>query len=102
MALLVVQLTLYQRSSTASAASAAVLAGVAVAVLVAHFVGLTWWSLGAVVAGSIVVGKVLRLGPHLFEAPISAMLLLEVGGRRHARARPRRGGDPRCRWSASR
>ena len=34
----------------------------------------------AVVAGSIVVGKVLRLGPHLFEAPISAMLLLEVGG----------------------
>jgi hypothetical protein len=49
-------------------------------VLLAHFVGLTWWSLGAVVTGSIVVGKVLRLGPHLFEAPISAMLLLEVGG----------------------
>jgi hypothetical protein len=79
-ALLVVQLTLYQSLAHGLGRVGGVLAGVAVAVLVAHFVGLTWWSLGAVVAGSIVVGKVLRLGPHLFEAPISAMLLLEVGG----------------------
>ena len=79
-ALLVVQLTLYQSIAHGLGRVGGVLAGVAVAVLVAHFVGLTWWSLGAVVAGSIVVGKVLRLGPHLFEAPISAMLLLEVGG----------------------
>ena len=79
-ALLVVQLTLYQSVAHGLGRVGGVLAGVAVAVLVAHFVGVTWWSLGAVVAGSIVVGKVLRLGPHLFEAPISAMLLLEVGG----------------------
>jgi hypothetical protein len=79
-ALLVVQLTLYQSIAHGLGRVGGVLAGVGVAVLVAHFVGLTWWSLGAVVAGSIVVGKVLRLGPHLFEAPISAMLLLEVGG----------------------
>ena len=79
-ALLVVQLTLYQSLAHGLGRVGGVLAGVAVAVLVAHFVGLTWWSLGAVVAGSIVVGKILRLGPHLFEAPITAMLLLEVGG----------------------
>ena len=79
-ALLVVQLTLYQSLVHGLGRVGGVLAGVAVAVLVAHFVGLTWWSLGAVVAGSIVAGKVLRLGPHLFEAPISAMLLMEVGG----------------------
>jgi Aromatic acid exporter family member 1 len=79
-ALLVVQLTLYQSLVHGLGRVGGVLCGVAVAVLVAHFVGLTWWSLGAVVAGSIVVGKLLRLGPHLFEAPISAMLLLEVGG----------------------
>jgi hypothetical protein len=79
-ALLVVRLTLYQSLAHGLGRVGGVLAGVGVAVLVAHFVGLTWWSLGAVVAGSIVVGKVLRLGPHLFEAPISAMLLLEVGG----------------------
>lgn len=79
-ALLVVQLTLYQSLVHGLGRVGGVLAGVAVAVLVAHFVGLTWWSLGAVVAGSIVVGRLLRLGPHLFEAPISAMLLLEVGG----------------------
>jgi hypothetical protein len=46
---------------------------------VANVVGLTWWSLGAVVAGSLAAGRLLRLGPHLFEAPITAMLLLEVG-----------------------
>ena len=51
-----------------------------VAVVVANLVGLTWWSLGAVVAASLVIGRLLRLGPHLFEAPITAMLLLEVGG----------------------
>jgi hypothetical protein len=79
-ALLVVQLTLYQSLVHGLGRVGGVLAGVGVAVLVAHFVGLTWWSLGAVVAGSIVVGRLLRLGPHLFEAPITAMLLLEVGG----------------------
>jgi hypothetical protein len=79
-ALLVVQLTLYQSIVHGLGRVGGVLAGVGIAVLVAHFVGLTWWSLGAVVAGSIVVGRLLRLGPHLFEAPITAMLLLEVGG----------------------
>jgi hypothetical protein len=42
-------------------------------------VGLTWWSLGALVAAAIVVGQLLRLGPHLVEVPISAMLVLGVG-----------------------
>ena len=78
-ALLVVQLTLYKTVVHGIGKVVAVLAGVLVAVLVANVAGVTWWSLGAVVAGSIVVGKLLRLGPHLFEAPITAMLLLEVG-----------------------
>jgi hypothetical protein len=78
-ALLVVQLTLYQTLAHGLGRVAGVVAGVVVAVLVAHIAGVTWWSLGAVVAGSIVVGRLLRLGPHLFEAPITAMLLLEVG-----------------------
>ncbi len=79
-ALLVVQLTLYQTLIHGLGRIGGVLAGVLVAVGVANVVGLTWWSLGAVVAGSLVVGRLLRLGPHLFEAPITAMLLLEVGG----------------------
>src|SRR6478609_9411944 len=78
-ALLVVQLTLYKTVVHGIGKVVAVLAGVLVAVLVANFAGVTWWSLGAVVAGSLLVGKLLRLGPHLFEAPITAMLLLEVG-----------------------
>jgi hypothetical protein len=59
---------------------ASVLAGVLVAIGVANVVGLTWWSLGAVVAASLLLGRLLRLGPHLLEVPISAMLVLAVGG----------------------
>jgi hypothetical protein len=55
-------------------------AGVLIAVGVASWVGLTWWSLGVVVALSLVIGRVLHLGDHLLEVPISAMLVLAVGG----------------------
>jgi hypothetical protein len=79
-ALLVVQLTLYRTFAHGIGQVGGVLAGVVVAVGVANLVGFTWWSLGAVVALSLVVGRLLRLGPHLFEVPISAMLVLEVGG----------------------
>ena len=78
MALLVVQLTLYKTLMHGLGRVGGVLAGVLVAVGVANVAGLTWWSLAAVVAGSLVIGRLLRLGPHLFEAPITAMLLLEV------------------------
>src|SRR5205085_8290358 len=37
-----------------------------------------WWSLGTVIALAIVTGQVLRLGEHLLEVPISAMLVLGV------------------------
>jgi uncharacterized membrane protein YgaE (UPF0421/DUF939 family) len=80
MALLVVQLTLYQTLVHGLGRVGGVLAGVLVAVAMANVVGLNWWSLGAVVAASLIIGRLLRLGPHLFEAPITAMLLLEVGG----------------------
>jgi hypothetical protein len=79
-ALLVVQLTLYRTFAHGIGQVGGVLAGVVVAVGVANLVGFTWWSLGAVVAISLIVGRLLRLGPHLFEVPISAMLVLEVGG----------------------
>jgi hypothetical protein len=57
-----------------------VVAGVIVAYGVASLTGLTWWSLGLVVALSITVGRLLRLGPFLLEAPISAMLVLAAAG----------------------
>jgi len=79
-ALLVVQLTLYETVTHGLGRIVSVLAGVLVAVAVASFVGLTWWSLGAIVAVSLVVGRLLRLGQHLLEVPISAMLVLAVGG----------------------
>ena len=56
----------------------AVLTGVLVAVGVATFLGLSWWSLAAVIAASLVLAKVMRLGEQSLEAPISAMLILAV------------------------
>jgi hypothetical protein len=79
-ALLVVQLTMYETVAQGFERVASVLAGVLVAVGVARVVGLTWWSLGAIVAVSLVLGRLLRLGPQLLEVPISAMLVLAVGG----------------------
>jgi hypothetical protein len=79
-ALLVVQVTVYQTVAESLQRVLSVLAGVLVAVALATIVGLSWWSLGAVVAVSLVLGQVLRLGPHTLEVPISAMLVLAVGG----------------------
>jgi Aromatic acid exporter family member 1 len=79
-ALLVVQLTVYETVAQGIQRIFSVLAGVLIAVGLATFVGLTWWSLGAVVAVSLAVGQFLRLGPHAVEVPISAMLVLAVGG----------------------
>jgi len=85
-ALLVVQLTMYETVAQGLQRIASVVAGVLVALGIATFVGLTWWSLGAVVAISLVIGLVLRLGPHMIEVPISAMLVLAVGGSEGAAA----------------
>jgi uncharacterized membrane protein YgaE (UPF0421/DUF939 family) len=79
-ALLVVQLTMYETVASGLQRVASVVAGVLIAVGVATYVGLTWWSLGAVVAASLVIGRLLRLGANLLEVPISAMLVLAVGG----------------------
>jgi uncharacterized membrane protein YccC len=81
-ALLVIQVTMYDTVRQSVQRVASVLAGVLVAVGVAALVGLSWWSLGAVVAVSLLLGRVLRLGPQLLEVPISAMLVLAVGGDR--------------------
>ena len=78
-ALLVVQATLASTLVNGVQRVLAVVLGVVLAVGFVSVVGLNWWSLGIVVAASIVGGQILRLGPHLLEVPISAMLVLGVG-----------------------
>ena len=53
--------------------------GVSVAVVFSEIFGLSWWSLGLIIAVSIAVGQILRLQANLLEVPISAMLVLGVG-----------------------
>jgi uncharacterized membrane protein YgaE (UPF0421/DUF939 family) len=79
-ALLVVQLTMYETFAAGWERILSVVSGVLVAYLFARVTGLTWWSLGLVVAISLVAGRLLRLGDNLMEVPISAMLILAVGG----------------------
>jgi hypothetical protein len=78
-ALLVVQLTPVSLLVSGVDRVVSVVAGVGLAVLLSSAVGLSWWSLGLVIAGSLVLGQLLRLGPNLLEVPISAMLVLGVG-----------------------
>ncbi len=58
----------------------AVVTGVLVAIGVSSWVGLTWWSLAMAISVSLVLAAVLRLGDQALETPISAMLILAVGG----------------------
>jgi hypothetical protein len=79
-ALLIVQITFFSTITDSMRRVLSVVAGVVLAVLFSDTLGFSWWSLGALIAASIVIGQLLRLGPHLLEVPISAMLVLGVGG----------------------
>jgi hypothetical protein len=77
-ALLVMQASAYSTLKMGAIRVGAVLAGVLVATFVSIWIGLTWWSLGAVIATSLILAKIFRLGEQAIEAPISAMLILGV------------------------
>jgi uncharacterized membrane protein YgaE (UPF0421/DUF939 family) len=79
-ALLVVQVTLVGTINDSLRRIASVVVGVAVAVGFSAFVGFTWWSLALIIAVSLLIGQFLHLGAHQLEVPISAMLVLAVGG----------------------
>ncbi len=79
-ALLVVQVTLVGTVTDTMLRIVSVVLGVGLAIGFASVAPFTWWSLGLVVALSIALGQFLRLGDHLLEVPISAMLILAVGG----------------------
>jgi aromatic acid exporter family member 1 len=78
-ALLIVQATMYQTIRSALQRVVSVVAGVLVAVAFSALVGFTWWSLVIVIAVGLAIGQVLRLGIHILEVPISAMLILSLG-----------------------
>jgi uncharacterized membrane protein YgaE (UPF0421/DUF939 family) len=77
-ALLVLQATLFQTVRSALRRVGAVTAGVLLAVVVTAYLPSSWWVLGLLVAGSLAVGMILRLGEEIVEVPISAMLIFAV------------------------
>lgn len=79
-AILVVQTSAYSTVRMGIVRVGAVLTGVLVAVALSSWVGLTWWSLAIAVAASLILAAILRLGAQALETPISAMLILAIGG----------------------
>lgn len=79
-ALLVTQTTAHSSVKMGMVRVGAVVTGVLVAIAFSSWVGLSWWSLAAVIAVSLVLAALLRLGDQALETPISAMLILAVGG----------------------
>jgi Aromatic acid exporter family member 1 len=79
-ALLVTQLTLVKTITGSLQRVASVTAGVLLALGVAELLGLHWWSIGLVIFVSLAIGQVLKLGPHRIEVPISALLVMTLGG----------------------
>ena len=77
-ALLVVQASTVSTLKMGVVRVGAVLCGILVATLVSIWIGLTWWSLGAAIAASLILARVFRLGEQALETPISAMLILGV------------------------
>ena len=96
-ALLVVQLTLYETVRRGLLRVVSVVLGVLFAAALSTVVPLTWWSLGLAVAVSLVIGRLFRLGDDIAEVPISAMLILAVGGLGHRGRGPDRRDRDRCR-----
>ncbi|MDQ2815287.1 MAG: FUSC family protein [Actinomycetota bacterium] len=86
-ALLVLQATLFHTIRSAAQRVIGVTAGVLAAVAVAAYVPFSWWVLGLLIAGALVLGLILRLHEDILEVPISAMLIFSVGS--HAAATSR-------------
>jgi hypothetical protein len=83
-AILVLQASLYQTLRSGLRKVAAVTVGVLVAVVVSEFVGFSWWQLGLLIAATLLIGGMLRLGDELLEVPISAMLIFASAGQHGA------------------
>jgi uncharacterized membrane protein YgaE (UPF0421/DUF939 family) len=86
-ALLVAQATLFHTIRSAVQRVVGVTAGVLAAVAVAAYVPFSWWVLGLLIAGALVLGLLLRLREDILEVPISAMLIFSVDSHAYATSR---------------
>jgi uncharacterized membrane protein YgaE (UPF0421/DUF939 family) len=86
-ALLVLQVSIYRTLFSAVRRVAGVVTGVLIALELSRWIGFTWWSLAVTITLGLAVGYALRLREAVLEVPISAMLILSVGGKTAATSR---------------
>lgn len=78
-ALLVVQVSALRTLHSVWQRVLAVAFGVLTAVVLADWLGFSWWSLGLAIFAGLVIGYLARLGDQALEVPISAMLIFSIG-----------------------
>lgn len=85
-AMLVLQASLYQTIRTGFRKVIAAISGVLAAVALSDFVPFNWWVLGLLIAGTLVMGHVLRLGLESLDVPTGAIIIFSTSAGMHAAA----------------
>jgi hypothetical protein len=74
-----VQITVRQTVARGLQQVVGVVVGVGAAIMLARFLGVHAWSVGLVILGALLLGRLLRLGPQANQIAISGLLVLSLG-----------------------
>ena len=77
--LITMQVTIYQTFRRGLQQVAAVILGVIAALILGSYIGLTWYSLSAVVIIGLMIGRTLRLGTQVNQVATTALLVYSLG-----------------------
>jgi hypothetical protein len=78
-AIITVQITVRQTVARGLQQVVGVVVGVGAAVMLARYLGVHAWSVGLVILGALLLGRLLRLGPQANQVAISGLLVLSLG-----------------------
>jgi hypothetical protein len=78
-AIITVQITVRQTVARGLQQVVGVVVGVGAAILMARYLGVHAWSVGLVILGALLLGRLLRLGPQANQVAMSGLLVLSLG-----------------------
>lgn len=78
-AIITVQITVRQTVARGLQQVIGVVVGVGAAIMLARYLGVHAWSVGLVILGALLLGRLLRLGPQANQVAISGLLVLSLG-----------------------
>ncbi|MEN3359546.1 MAG: hypothetical protein V7637_3528 [Mycobacteriales bacterium] len=78
-AIITVQITVRQTVARGLQQVVGVVVGVGAAIMLARYLGVHAWSVGLVILGALLLGRLLRLGPQANQVAMSGLLVLSLG-----------------------